>query len=667
MMKIEQVLHGYHEGHKMLASSVQSLSLSDRRKMSVLSDWDEYVPTQGDDNSYLTCYPLTDSPYYVVAKTWYASEIERPGCVWTHSLLIDLDSLTSFFDFMVLLVMFKRPVGNNFESYVEPIVVNTLLRRGSLEGQHDKMPSLNYWLFLLYRHQEPLILTYSGNSLKSQRFLLSLMNHVPKFMLRQMSLCSGTGRLRKYDNRVFDLQLTSETRRTIPNLCGKIESVAKLDGWYETIAQSVLQEDVDIPMLLARFSDEIGVNVNSLAAVVLVFTLLDRLKMPGEENSTKFLLILRIMSTAFPDSKGGCHFKEVILSEAVIKFFFNEKEFVYQMAVNPFWHAFNYDSFDFEARVARFLDNQEIEVIAPLMSTILKEQTDNPAKEQVLRLSVRDYSDEDVNFLFNNYSDYYLFLARKDSRMLNHLEWLAADKVFFTEALRLFLSSVPAEFDYWEPLVNRILVENISVSGNEVAMMARYVPSAVFMVLERLNDGEIVNGEWLTYCKSHPQDILTWMKGVSNLNKDMVRIVIDTFETSSETVRRSDTSVWKCLLHAEVDSDMQLEYSVFLFELSYNIAQNDDAFVLYKKSFLPVYEATMENKIGIYWMKIGPYCPTPFLGLEWDRCDILRKGFAERLWNEQRDVKVAKRFTSKSSLNKQLYKVAQKRYYSTWF
>lgn len=97
-MKIEQALHGYYEGHKLLASSVETFSQTDRRKMSILSDWDEYVPDQ-EDSSYLTCYPLPNSPYYVVAKTWYASEMKRPGCVWTHSLLFNFSEITSFLIF----------------------------------------------------------------------------------------------------------------------------------------------------------------------------------------------------------------------------------------------------------------------------------------------------------------------------------------------------------------------------------------------------------------------------------------------------------------------------------------------------------------------------------------------------------------------------------------
>ena len=31
-MKIEQALHGYYEGHKLLASSVETFSQTDRRK-----------------------------------------------------------------------------------------------------------------------------------------------------------------------------------------------------------------------------------------------------------------------------------------------------------------------------------------------------------------------------------------------------------------------------------------------------------------------------------------------------------------------------------------------------------------------------------------------------------------------------------------------------------
>ncbi|MGH8667450.1 MAG: hypothetical protein ACREUX_24610, partial [Burkholderiales bacterium] len=40
-------------------------------------------------DGYLTGYPLPDSGYYALARTWSATEIKRPGAVWTHTLLIE--------------------------------------------------------------------------------------------------------------------------------------------------------------------------------------------------------------------------------------------------------------------------------------------------------------------------------------------------------------------------------------------------------------------------------------------------------------------------------------------------------------------------------------------------------------------------------------------------
>lgn len=66
-MKIEQVLHGYSNGHTLLRSSVKSLTVNDAAKMDVLSDWSGYQDDR-EDSSYITTYPLVDSPYYVVAN-----------------------------------------------------------------------------------------------------------------------------------------------------------------------------------------------------------------------------------------------------------------------------------------------------------------------------------------------------------------------------------------------------------------------------------------------------------------------------------------------------------------------------------------------------------------------------------------------------------------------
>src|ERR1700683_2914834 len=59
--------------------------------------------------SYLTGYPLPEVGLYAFARTWYAPEMERPGCVWTHALLIPVASLKSCASFPKLHELFRRP------------------------------------------------------------------------------------------------------------------------------------------------------------------------------------------------------------------------------------------------------------------------------------------------------------------------------------------------------------------------------------------------------------------------------------------------------------------------------------------------------------------------------------------------------------------------------
>lgn len=83
---IHQTIHGYRDGHRLLSSSLP-LGADSSRAMLVMSDMSGPSMQPGFEE-YLTGYPLPGADYFVIARTWYAPEMQRPGCVWTHSLLI---------------------------------------------------------------------------------------------------------------------------------------------------------------------------------------------------------------------------------------------------------------------------------------------------------------------------------------------------------------------------------------------------------------------------------------------------------------------------------------------------------------------------------------------------------------------------------------------------
>lgn len=74
-----------------------------------------------EESGYLTGYPLEGLGKYVLARTWAAPEMPRPGCVWTHSLIIDNADLATLISADGLQLAFRRPSDTSAKSeYAEP-------------------------------------------------------------------------------------------------------------------------------------------------------------------------------------------------------------------------------------------------------------------------------------------------------------------------------------------------------------------------------------------------------------------------------------------------------------------------------------------------------------------------------------------------------------------
>src|ERR1041385_2809698 len=93
---IGQSLHGYSDGHRLLASS-RKFPSQVNRTMLMMTDMSGPSMISGFE-TYLTAYPLPEIESYAFGKTWYAPEMQRPGCVWTHTLLIEDSDIGSITD-----------------------------------------------------------------------------------------------------------------------------------------------------------------------------------------------------------------------------------------------------------------------------------------------------------------------------------------------------------------------------------------------------------------------------------------------------------------------------------------------------------------------------------------------------------------------------------------
>lgn len=239
---IEQTLHGYQNGHQLLNKSI-TLPIELQQAMLRLSDLSGQN-IQSEFKEYYTAYILKDINKAVISCTWYADEMKRPGCVWTHSLLIDISDLT-FIGKNVsrFLELFQRPNENNLSRYDKSIsfeidrAVNELL-------DHNKM---NFIVWAIWGNKNPIIIPSSGSKEYYKEILFLWLRYNEFF---PETFCWSTGSLspRKFLDRDFDLQIIPQKlvntfigRNEGMNVLPMIQNIASFPIWVKE-ATKILTE-----------------------------------------------------------------------------------------------------------------------------------------------------------------------------------------------------------------------------------------------------------------------------------------------------------------------------------------------------------------------------------------------------------------------------------------
>lgn len=107
-MLVDQCLFGYEDGHRLLASSIP---LGD--ESSTLIEMSDLAPGTvfSRSDGYWTGVPAPKIGRYALMRTWPAPEMPRPGCVWTHALLIEPPLFEVVRDLTAFIRLAKRPNG----------------------------------------------------------------------------------------------------------------------------------------------------------------------------------------------------------------------------------------------------------------------------------------------------------------------------------------------------------------------------------------------------------------------------------------------------------------------------------------------------------------------------------------------------------------------------
>lgn len=348
---IHQTLHGYKAGHKLISSSID-LSDIERRAMLIYSDY-AGSGIEKEFLSYLTGYPLPNSKFYVFAKSWYASEMKRPGCVWTHSLLIDFTDLWEIGDMRALLRFFARPDQDlHVSKYSSTIEV-------SQKQFSVKYPiSQNFYSisYELYGNPTEGLVILAKSSIQFEDEILDIWNWQWPRMKRNFTFSTGSLSLRMYEGKSFDLQIAPirRQRAMMPSELDQIRIVAydelPLDNDWITKYRSIeLREMQDF--MIKYGSDVAGTRANFGA-------LLDSIFLATSKNIIDSNALAKFFNTYFIDPASARQLK----LKVVDVYFKGTSESKFSLLDILLSHrTFSGVSWDFKKMFKALVDDEKIE------------------------------------------------------------------------------------------------------------------------------------------------------------------------------------------------------------------------------------------------------------------------------------------------------------------
>lgn len=655
-MKIEQLLHGYNNGHTLIAGSIQLKSTKDATNMALFSDWSEYRDPNERDSSYLTAYPLDESPYYVISKTWYATEMERPGSVWTHSLLFRLDELDINFDLRTLINFFRKPQIGKYREYESSIIID--------ENQNSEIkPAIEFetiqWLYIytmLLNQAAPMVFTVEKSSQAYQMMCLTLMQFTPIDILKNLSFCSGSAVGRKLGKRTISLQFVVASGISLQNqFKNETLSSTNFDSGLQYVVNAFNSKHQEVSGLIRIFSLEIGESCNKFCSVANLLRLLDN-AMSKKEITPSYEEVLSILIRDFPSANEGITLKQNFLSKRISNLFCSEEDFFYKLCTLEKVDFFNFQSLIYQERLDSFILNSH-DAYINLLCRLSDSETLNKLGKAIISSSSARLSSSDITLIAQNHWHFYLTLLMFDANLLNNSFWINLPNSKFIQILNQFSDKLGSILNNWEPLFNRILHNEISISPQLASDLINHTPNAVSILMDYLNHNinHKVDVELLRNSLYRIKEILQWIDNQNHLEINIVTILVNYIRPSSNDVLQFGSGVWMKLLNVD-NGHMNIGYYMYLFILSFNwIDENSIKYL--RTSFYPLHEALKNSTLsGSMWIRLIPYTSELPFWQDWDKCKKLRKGIVKYLKNCGYPRTVLNNFTPDIELNKELKK-----------
>src|SRR5882757_4595587 len=395
---LHQSLHGYAEGHRLLESSIP-VPDDLKRLMLRMSDLSGTSVENGFQD-YLTGYPLHSLDAYAFAKTWYAPEMSRPGCVWTHTFIIPSSVMARIDSLSPIRALFRRPNGRPpSEAYSKPV----FLGYESADNHYDDISLDRFKLqSLMLAHYEkdmrPVIIG-APHSHEYAGLIFALWSQ--KWPALRMNFTFSTGSLsaRTFEKRPLDVQCVP-----IPALRQVSREIVDA-GFRELTLPDPIPSDIPRWAILAtddalqhcggplrRFlwsvADENSYR-GDFESFVSIYDSVDERQLP-------FSKTLELTAMHFPRPSDGQHLKRALLGDRneLLLPHASPKEILFALATTEHHESFDASELALNKRACHLMT--ELPPDAYLLVGELLRASLNPLGDEILKNLIMAMSPEDA-------------------------------------------------------------------------------------------------------------------------------------------------------------------------------------------------------------------------------------------------------------------------------
>ena len=632
--EIHQFLHGYSDGHRLIEGSVKlpndlarlMLKMSDLSGSSVVSGFERYI----------TGYPLESTDAYALAMTWYASEMPRPGCVWTHTIMLPVQTLATISSLVSLTKLFKRPKRGFLKSdYAEtisfersPVQVNAL--EDDAAGLKCQLASI-FSVYYGSPDSSPMVLVARDADEFSEAIFALWSQQWPR--LRQRFLfCTGSLSGRRFDGRTFDIQCSPPT--------------AAKDVAREAAAEPLRVEPILIPPdgdtcppdLESAVDDAVLPNGGAFRTFLWasVDDSADRRDVSyfakiydAVTTSQSVDAVIHLVAESFPEPNRGTRLKQLLFGSDRPDFVghnFQDRDILFSLATTTNVQIFDSEALSIEGRITRLCTNRPNEarwLLRQLFGATVNDLGESILSALIIHLdtdTAREITQERPKFLPG------LFRARPDLARSPELWKLGGDRK------RELFDAVVGQKELDSSAIHGIVAALLDSDSESFLRRAITVwgKDAVFSVLDWVEAHEGRTSRTCRDALSNQADfVMDWVEQTSARSSASLVAAAHLVASYSSRISNRDSAVWLRTFRdvQGIANDAEKDYlASFLLTLAFCNAP-PAPLDLIAESYQRVHQSAWEERLSDEaWSIVEPFVPELSWWKNWDKCERLNRG-----------------------------------------